>query len=381
MLTAFIDDKTVLADPMERFYKWKTGPTVRSRIAMEDPKPGERPRPTIVDVAKRAEVSIGTASRVINGFSNVNAELRAKVNAAISELGYRPNATAQDMRRGQTRLVGILVRDITVPPLAQFVKAAQDALFGAGYSVLNASSDNEVDREIAILEALAQRRVDGLITTVALEGDLKLRNALESLGAPVVLIDRDQPKEFDAVVVDHSTGTRRAVEHLIDLGHRRIALLTGEPGVRPANERIAGYKAGHAARGVPINESLIHAQGFTEAIASEKTASLILGHRATAIITGGIAMLPGALDAIRGQGWRIPEDLSLVSGSDSTLATLVTPAVTSVRWDYGAMGAAAARLLLERINGKTQAAPCRLVFPTELVLRESCARPMHAEAQ
>jgi LacI family transcriptional regulator len=343
---------------------------------MTKPRPPRKTRPTIVDVARRARVSIGTASRVINGYENVDADLKARVNAAIARLDYRPNTSAQDMRRGRTRLVGIVIRDIAVPQMAHFVKSAQDTLYSAGYSVLNASSENNVERELMLIETLSQRRVDGLITAVASEHDARLRKSLRSLGVPVVLLDREEPDSFDAVLVDHRGGTQRAVEHLLDLGHRRIALLTGKADVRPAYERVRGYEAAYKARGLTVDRSLISSESFTEAFAIGKTTALLVAaDPATAIIAGGLAILPGMLQAIHTQQRRVPEDVSIISGSDSALAALFTPPITSVRWDYGEVGAAAARLLLERMQQKTDLPPRRVAFPTELVLRGSSAPP------
>lgn len=335
-----------------------------------------RQRATIVDVAQHAGVSVGTASRVINGFENVNHSLRDKVMQSIAALEYRPNSSAQDVRRGQSRLVGIVVRDITVSPLARFVSFAQETLAEAGYTVLISSSNNNPDHELKLLDSLMRRGVDGLITTVASEQNEKLHNALEKLGIPIVLLDRDHPSGFDSVLIDHKSGTKLAVEHLLDIGHRRIALLTGEPNLRPSFARRHGYEAAYSGRSIQVDPSLIFAESFSGDYAYNKTVELLVDDPSiTAIIVGGIGMLAGVLQAIRAQNLQIPQDISVISGSDSELAMLVSPAVTAVRWDYGEVGHNAAKLLLERLGGAAASRPRVRTFRTDLILRGSSAPP------
>jgi LacI family transcriptional regulator len=331
-------------------------------------------RPTIRDVARAAGVSLGTASRVLNGHKSVSPDMRGRVERAILDLGYRPDAVAQSMRRGATQTIGIVIRDITVPVLAGFVKSVQDVLYEAGYTLIIAGSEDRPDRELDILEVLSRRRVDGLIMTTASERDVLLLEAREAVHMPVVLLDRESPAGFDAVVVAHREGTRRAVSHLLELGHRRIALLTGSETVRPAAERVLGYQDAFRERGLELDPELIRARSFTADYAYLESSALF-GQRAppSAIIAGGIAMLPGVLRAVRAYSLRIPEDIAVVGGSDSDLAELATPPITVVRWSYAELGKAAAQLLLDRIQGGPEAPPRRIKFPTELVIRSSCA--------
>jgi LacI family transcriptional regulator len=337
---------------------------------------GNAQRPTIKDVARKAGVSLGTASRVLNGHKSVSEAMRGKVERAIRELGFRPNAVAQSMRSGATRTIGIVIRDITVPALAGFVKSAQDVLQDAGYTLFIAGSEDRRERELEILSAFSRRRIDGLIMTTSSESDPGLLKAREGLRIPVVLLDRQLPETFDAVMIAHREGTRRAVEHLLDLGHRRVALLTGPETVRPAAERVLGYRDAFRARGMEIDSELIRTHGFNSEFGYVETSAL-LGQRwpPTAIISGGIAMLAGTLRAVRAHGLRIPQDVSLLAGGDSDLAELATPAITVVRWNFGEIGRAAAQLILDRIERHPDWPPRRITFPTELVLRGSCAPP------
>ncbi len=333
-------------------------------------------RPTIIDVARKAGVSLGTVSRVLNSHKSVSDAMRARVEQAIRDLGYRPDAVAQSMRRGATRTIGIVIRDITVPVLAGFVKSAQDVLHDAGYTLIVAGSEDRRERELDILKAFSHRRIDGLIMTTASEHDDALLKAREALGIPVVLLDRERPTNFDAVLIAHREGIFRATSHLLELGHRRIALLSGPETVRPSADRVLGYQDAFKAHRLEIDPELVRTHSFTSEFGYVETAALLSQRRPpTAIIVGGIAMLAGALRAIRAHSLRIPEDVSLISSSDSDLAELATPAITVVRWNFAEIGKAAAQLVLERIERDPERSPRRIKFPTEFVIRASCAPP------
>jgi LacI family transcriptional regulator len=333
-------------------------------------------RVTIQDVALRAGVSLGTASRVLNGHKAVNPEMRARVEQAIVELGYRPNAVAQSMRRGTSRAIAIMLREITLPVLASFVKAAQQVLRGAGYSLILAGSDDQRERELELLDALSTRRVDGLILTTASEADADLLRMREALRVPVVLLDRTTPASFDALLVDHRAGMREAIDYLLRLGHRRIALLTGSENVRPAAERVLGYRDAFDAAGIPVDPALIRTRSFTAEFGYEESLAL-LGGRAppTALIAGGIAMLPGVLRAVRAKGLGVPDDISIIGSCDSDLAELASPPVSVLRWDYAMLGKAAAELLLDRLERDRDRPARRIEIGAELVIRGSCAPP------
>lgn len=333
-------------------------------------------RPTISDVARKAGVSLGTASRVLNDHKSVSSELRSRVVRAIEVLGYRPDSVAQSMRRGATRAVAIVIRDITVPVFASFVKAAQEALQDAGYALIVSGSDDRRDRELELLDLVSRRRLDGLIMTTASESDEALLRAREALRIPVVLLDRTSPSRFDALLVAHREGTRKAVDHLLDLGHRRIALLTGPTTVRPAAERVRGYDDAFAARGLEIDARLVRTSGFGSDVAYLE-ASGLLGQPSppTAFIAGGVTMLAGVLRAVRAHDLRVPDDISIIGSCDSDLAELATPPVTVVQWSYAELGRAAAELLLDRLQRDRDRPPRHIKFPADLIIRGSCAAP------
>ncbi|MDB5743045.1 MAG: transcriptional regulator [Polaromonas sp.] len=331
------------------------------------------PRATIKEVAALAGVALGTASRVINKNSRVSLENKAKVNAAIAKLGYKPDMVAQSMRNGESHTVGILVRNITSPVLAGFVRGAQDVLSEQGYTVLLGCSEESREREVNFLMSAASRRIDGLIMITTSEDDPELLSLRQDINIPTILFDREIPESFDALLMAHEQGIRQSLEHLFSLGHRRIALLTGNDNVFPARARLRGYRSFFEARGLPVNEGLISANTFTsEGAFVETSAVLGMAQPPTAIILGGISMLAGSLSAIKARGLRIPEDVSLVASGDSDLAMFATPPISVVRWNNTEVGRTCALLLLERMKGATPAEARRIIVPTEYLIRGSC---------
>jgi LacI family transcriptional regulator len=331
---------------------------------------------TIKDVAESAGVALGTASRVINGASNVAPKFRQRVEAAIEQLGYRPNVLAQGMRRGVTRTIGIIIRDITLPGFASFVRAAQEILEEEGYALILTCSEDRKDRELDLLHILSSRRVDGLIMTSCSESNEELLAVRSSMGIPVVLLDRKSEGSSDSLSMAHNDGISQAVEHLMDLGHARIALITGSVEVHSARDRIKGFTETHKRKGIRLDKSLLRAREFGGDTGFVETSALLSrANPPSAIIAGGVAMLPGIMRAVRARGLSVPEDISIVGSGDSDLAQMATPPITVVCWDYAEVGRAAASLLVQRIAGTSELEAQNLVFPTQLVTRSSCSAP------
>jgi LacI family transcriptional regulator len=331
---------------------------------------------TIRDVARAAEVSLGTASRVINGKATVSTEVRGRVLRAIETLGYRPDAIAQSMRRGSTHVIGCVIRDINIPSLAAFVHAAHNVLDRAGFSLLLSNSEGREDRERELLVRLSSQRSDGIMIGPYSPMTPTFDKFLRSIGSPIVMVDRDEPAWADAVMADHAGATRTATGRLIDLGHRRIALLTGATTIYPARERIRGFTEAFAMKGIELDRSLIRAYSFLSPASFQQTSALLASKGPpTAIIAGGIDMLAGVIRAIRVRGLRIPEDISLVGAGDSELAELHMPAISVQKWDQGEIGAGAANLLLNRIRNDAGDEPQHVLVRSEFIERASIASP------
>lgn len=338
--------------------------------------PKKTGEPTLRDVAENASVSIGTASRVINGAANVKHAVRAKVLAAIDELGYRPNAIAQSMRRRSTKMVGCIIREINIPSLAAFVRAAQGVLDQAGYSLLLSNSHGLASRERKLLDRLESQKTEGVLFGPYTQVDEAFNSFLRGLSAAVVLVDRDQPDWSDCIVADHAGAMETATTHLLELGHRRILLMTGASDIYPARERIKGYKRAFKKKGLEPDTEMIRSTGFgSKEGFMEMTRALTLSVCPTAVMAGGIDMLPGLLRAIRSANLAIPEDISVIDSGDSELAQLHDPPISTVRWDQGEIGRIAAQLLLSRIENPTIKEPQRILVPVEYVPRNSVASP------
>ncbi|HEY0106541.1 MAG TPA: LacI family DNA-binding transcriptional regulator [Rhizomicrobium sp.] len=329
---------------------------------------------TLRHIAEGAGVSIGTASRVINGRTNVDPAIRDRVDAVIAKLGYRPNALAQGMRRGATRTVGVIVRDISAPGLASFLRSVQEELLASGYFLLLANSGDRPAQEIALLQMFGDRKIDGLIMTVASETDRAALKARTRCGVPIVLLDREPRAGEDAVLVRHGDGMQQAVAYLAALGHKRIALITGRPDVYSARERLKGFEQGLKAAGLTMHPELVRAVGFlAESARLEASALMGLRHRPTAIVAGGAALLGSILEAVRGLGMDVPGDVSIVGAAETELAALTTPPVTIVKWNYAELGRIAANMLLGRMTGERADPSRRITLPAEFVIRGSCA--------
>jgi LacI family transcriptional regulator len=330
---------------------------------------------TVKDVAVAAGVSAGTVSRVTSNNPTVQPQVRARVLSAITRLGYRPNAVAQSMRTAETKLIGCVVADFSNPLYSAILKSAEAALSERGYTLVIASSDDRIDREVVLIDTFARRRVDGLIAVLSDERDTRLLQALEDSRIPLVLMEREMEIRADVIATDHVGGMQRATEYLLSLGHRRIALITGPLNTRSGRDRIAGYRAAYDVAAVPVDDALVRCESLTTAFAFTETQRLFsLPQPPTAVIAGGNLMLAGVLRALGILGRHVPSDVSVLSSGDTDLAELASPPVTVIRWDLAEFGREAARLMLHRLHNR-DVAPRRIVVPCELVLRKSCATP------
>lgn len=324
-------------------------------------------------VADRASVAMSSVSRVLSGHPDVSTAMRDKVLSAVEDLGYEPNMLAQMLRRGATQTVGFVVADISNPLLAQIALGAEVGLRAAGYAMLLTNSVNEANLDATHIRLLQQRRVDGLLLSVSDETSADTLDALARTTTPSVLIDRDllPADPPSAVLSDHASGITAAVDHLIGLGHRRIALVAGSPHVRPTRERIDALEEAVERRSGVVAQ--VRSGAFTESHGAAATRELLTGRRQpTAIIAGGNQILVGVLGELAARELRIPHDLSVVTCDDVPLAKFFTPTLAMIRRDPYEMGAVAARLMLDRLGG----GPAETVtLPTTFVPAASCAAP------
>lgn len=339
---------------------------------------------TIRDVAQAAGVSLSSVSRALNGGKNVSARVARDVTAAADKLGYQPDFLARSLRTRTSGMVGCLVSDISNPLNATIVQAAEARLREAGYLLVVASTANDAGRERAAADEFRGRRVDGMLVAPGSGANAQTWRNLVAAGTPVVIVDRDPPEDdgeirWPAVQVDHRGGARAATRYLIGLGHRRIALLTGDARMRPSRERIAGFRTAFDEAGLdPAGARVCIQESSMEFAQGDALALLRAGNGPTAMIALGTRILAGVLRAARDLGLVVPRDLSVLSVGDTDLAAVHTPAITALRWNLQDIGRASAELLLQRLRGVAGTVPSHAVLPVDLVLRESCARPSRA---
>ena len=350
--------------------------TAKSKAAARRGKAAATTRATIVDVAREAGVSLGTVSRVINGNASVRAELRHRVLATADRLGYAPHPAAQQMRAASARAVGVMVSDMANPLFAATVAGTEEVLYRSGYNMILTNSRDRPETEQEIISLFERRRFDGMIVTLSREDDPATLQLLDRLSTPTVLLERACHLPIDSVATDHYAGVLQAVQYLLGLGHRRIGLVTVTKAALPGRSRGEAYMAAHKAARVPVDDALLSFDGFLPDAGYHAAYRMLVSPRPPTALVAGATQMPGVLKAVRTLKLPVPRRLSLVSIGDTEVASLHQPPLTAVRWELRKVGAAAAELLLARLTGSDQAkGPRRITLPTELVLRQSCARP------
>ena len=328
---------------------------------------------TIKDVAARAGISYTTVSHVVNGTRPVSDPVREKVEAAIAELGYVPSGVARSLRARATGTLGLLVPNASNPYFAELARGIEDHAERNGYSVILCNSDDDIDKQLRYLRVLVERRIDGLIVaTVA--SDKAFAEALAGLRVPLMLVDRSlDGVTADRVQVDHELGGFLATQHLLELGHRRIACVGGPASTQVVQLRAAGYRralAGAKVEALPVVDC-----AFTSPAGYAAAQVLLDGDQPpTAIFAGNDMIALGVLRAAAERGVRVPEQLSVVGFDDIQVSRYLYPALTTVGQSIGQLGEMAAARLLARIRTPDLSAEQQVVEPT-LVLRESSAAP------
>jgi LacI family transcriptional regulator len=330
---------------------------------------------TLNDVAKLAGVSTMTVSRVINGSGYTSPESRARVNRAIAELGYMPNVLARQLRSRRTKTLALVMTDIANPFFTTIARGVEDAARPKGYAVMFCNTDESVDEELDYVRVLIQRRVDGVLLVPASDssGSLEL---LKANGLPAVVLDRRlRSGAVDAVRADSEGGAYLAARHLLDLGHREIAVLVGPESVSTSADRVSGYRRAMLEAGIdPDTQQILFGQ-YTEASGHEMTGRLIAAHsRPTAIFAGNNFIAFGAIQALREAGLEIPDDISIVVFDDLPQGW-VMPFLTVIAQPAYEIGRLAAEMMIERLEADQPLEQRTIVLPCELITRRSSAPP------
>lgn len=326
------------------------------------------------EVAQRAGVSTMSVSRVVNNSPLVTEATRQRVLQAMAELHYTPNAVARSLKRGRSKLVGVLFPASNNPIYNHYAKGIMDTAYAAGYGVVLCRTDCGQAGDVEILRLLHELRVAGVIMHHA-QWHAHLPT-LRRAGVGVVSLDERAPG-YDRVTLDNAAAMERAVAHLAQLGHRDIGIITGPLRIRSESERLVGYRRALRRHGLPLERRWqVVAADFTEAD-SIRAANALLGpgDRPSALIVSSSDLTPGVLVAIGAAHLRVPGDLALVGvGEMSWTPALVSPITSLVEPAYQ-MGVDACRLLLERLQTADAGLPRRLVYQAHLAVRLSCGAP------
>ncbi|MBO0834198.1 MAG: LacI family DNA-binding transcriptional regulator [Actinobacteria bacterium] len=331
---------------------------------------------TLKDVARKAGVHPATASRALNVETRllVSDGTASRVMAAAAELGYRPNTVARSLRTRRSHTIGVLIPDLTNPLFPPIVRGLADRLESHGYVALIGNTDGDDARGRRVFEQMRARHVDGYVLATARLHDPLLDDAAAS-GAQVVLMNRIAADDsFPSVTVDNEAGVRLAVGHLIELGHRSIACIAGPQDVSTGLARYRGFLSAMAGAGLTVPAGIIAvARAFTIDEGYRCARQILAAHDSvTAIAAGNDMLAVGCYRALDDAGLSCPADMSVVGFNDMPFIDMLRPPLTTVRFSHDEVGAQAADLLIERLNGSTGPAKIVYVVP-ELTIRGSTA--------
>ncbi len=328
---------------------------------------------TIRDVATEAGVSIATVSKVLNNPDYGSPETRKKVVSAVKRLGYQPNNIARSMVIGRTNVIALVIPDVRNQFFTSVARGVEDVASKYDYRVMLCNTDEDPAKQQKYIDVFRSKIVDGFIIAVASERDRYLEK-IERVTLPFVFIDRVcEEIPADAVIVDNRGGGYKAVNYLLGLGHRRIAVITGKPDTLTGRERLQGYLEALTEFELTPDQELIRDGGFTIEGGYEATkAVLAIKDPPTALFISNNAMTIGCLKALSEARVRIPDQMSVIGFDDSEWAEFFTPPLTVVRQPTYTMGTLAGEILFQRILGAAPPERKEVVLKPELVIRESC---------
>jgi LacI family transcriptional regulator len=326
-----------------------------------------------------------TVSRVLNNSGYVSVATRARVERAVAEVGYVPNALARQLRSKATKTLALVVSDISNPFFTTIARGVEDAASARGFAVMFCNTDENEAEEARYLRLLIERQVDGILLVPARSPGTSFR-LLRAHKMPLVVLDRRvTARRVDSVRCDSEAGAYALTRHLIALGHRRIAVLTGRRTISTSIDRVAGCRRALEEAGLTLDDALVRYGGFNFG-----NLNLADGHRMTeevlastedpptAIFAANNFIAFGAIRALREMGLRVPDDMSVVAFDDLPVEWISEPFLTVAAQPAYEIGRRAATLLLDRIAGDPNATGESVMLPFELIIRRSSAAPRAA---
>ena len=330
---------------------------------------------TIKDVARRAGVAISTASAVINDSAPVSAEVIAKVQEAIRATGYVPHGAARSLRSGRSKLIGLVLPNIANPWCGAIAREVENVCLNAGYTTVVYSTGQDAQRESQVLTMMRMQRVGGMIIIPTRSDAAHGANLVNQIHVPTVLLDMYvEGLPYEVIKTDNVEAGRLATDHLLSLGHSRIGMIVGIPGLATSDDRYAGYAKVHADYGVPIDQSLVVPGNFDQEESHAAAVGLLTRpDPPTAIVTVSNMTTVGLLFAVRELGLSVPDQLSIVGIDDLEFAGLLEPRPTAVTTPILEMAQQAIHGLLDQISGKRTSKGEWFVHTPQLLVRSSTA--------
>ncbi|SES04909.1 transcriptional regulator, LacI family [Gracilibacillus ureilyticus] len=336
---------------------------------------------TIYDIAKKANVSPMTVSRVINNSGNIKITTREKVEKAIKDLGYVPNSAARSLTSNKTKTLGLILTDIANPFFSKIARGAEDAAVELGYRVLIANTDEDFEKENTYIDMMLSARVDGVLIAPTSDKTIAQINRLKQHNIPVVLLDRTI-KDFagDYVIGDSYEGSRKLIEHLINYGHKNIALINGPSNVSTARDRQRGYLETLKLNDLPVHEHYISEIDFKNVQSGD--AKNIIQHlmnhnkekRPTAIFAANNFIAISVIQALKELGFHVPQDISVVCFDEVEPVVYFDPFFTVAAQPANQFGRIGVQYLVERVEEKKVEKERRIILPPDIHIRKSTSK-------
>jgi LacI family transcriptional regulator len=331
---------------------------------------------TIKDVARRAGLSLSTVSRALNKSGYVSHDTQRRVDEAVAELGYQPNGMARSLKGKPSRLIGLIMPDVSSSYDNTIIQLVCDTLHAHNYELILCLSNEDPAIDLGYLKMLQEKRVAGLIYISPMGGsNSALVRELASQGMPIIELNRRREEDLlDAVLADNVQGAYQITQYLLELGHRRIGLVLGEVALTTSKNRLAGYRRALEDHNLPIDPKLICIGSFSRQHGEKGTRELLqLAERPTAILAGSNRILMGTLSVLGQAGLRIPDDISVATFNDTEWLSFLNPPITVVDVAIDEMAQLAVNLLLRRIVSPGKPArPTTYLLSTSLIKRGSC---------
>lgn len=331
-------------------------------------------RPSMKDIAEIANVSTATVSHVINRTRFVSDDITARVRAAMEEVGYYPNLLARGLRNQLTKTIGFIIPDIGNPYYTALTEGVEGILKEHGYHMILSNSYEDVANEAEIIKLYNSLQIDGLVMVPA-PGDQSGLKKLFADRYPIMFVDR-RPRGLvgDYAILENEQSTYKAIRYLIEKGHRRIALVVGDPLLSTSYDRIQGYGRACRDHGIPVDQSLIIPGSFSYDCGYQIAERLVQKDDLTAMFFANEMMTIGAIACLKKHGVKIPKEMAIISCNDSKWTEIADPPLTVVSQPAKELGKRATELLIQRIeNGEELAEePIDICLPTEIIVRQSC---------